>query len=198
MQEQNDKNIALKLRSAGAKDIELKGLDLIAQRTLQSPEAREAFRKLTTTSFFGKQKRRIALQESTEVTSEPDMATPGDGSTRGGAEGEDINVMAVLNTLCDKFAEMQDKSQRDFMTFLQEKQREWQNERAKDVQNQQAPNQDGAVEDRHTKKDRILIKPPPSFTKPTPMRTTEQFLDSYKAYATGMTNDESNKAWSKF
>ena len=80
---------------------------------------------------------------------------------------------------------MQEKSQKTFMTFLHEKQEDWQ-EKQREVLLQHT----GSVEGRngatkHFTKDRILIKAPPPFSKPSPKRT----IDSYKAYALGMTND---------
>ena len=61
-----------KLRSAGGKHKEIQSLDIIAQHTLRSPQTQEALKKLTSTSFFGKKKRKMLGAKSVGMPSGSD------------------------------------------------------------------------------------------------------------------------------
>ena len=168
-----------KLRSTpGVTEEELRTLDLIAQGTAVSAEAREALAKLT------KHKNspnslpnldptlQVNTSESDTEISETSMSNTGDASHENG-EGEHF-----LQTLCDKFQDMQMQSYKEFMKMLQDKQED---------PRHHAPT--GLASTTRRRENKVIIRAPVTFSNPTPMRSTKQFLDSYRAYATAMTDD---------
>ena len=195
-----------KLRSSGkiAKK-ELLGLQILAKKATYSPEARAAlsrFKSAANLSNISGETGPVSTDSAelhtsdsdteTETLSPLNMSNGGSGDMgegeQGGADGGAEIFTAILNTLCEKFQEIQVSNQNTFLKMLEEREQHWKQQQ-QDMLKTQQTTFNNAPAPLPKQRDRVLIKPPTPFIRPTAMRNTEQFLKSYRAYAEAMTSD---------